>query len=156
MPLHAAPLPLHKVISPTSTTDGASDAKASHDFNEQSSTYFTTATSSVTGESLTTVLEESSSVESSRELGGVEVLSPRATQFAPSVAKLEAGLEGHATFSGKPMFAEPDFGAAAGPVEPPATIDDTEPVVPLVLRRSPGSFSADTLKAGEAVSPTER
>lgn len=154
MPTHAAPLPIHKVISPTSTKDGASDAKASHNASEQSA-YFTTASSSIVGESLTTVPEEASSVESSRELGG-EVLSPRAMQFAPSVAKLEAELEGHATTSGKPMFSEPDFGAEAGPVEPLPTIDDIEPVVPLVLHRSPGSFSADMLKAGEAVSPTER
>ena len=157
MPAHAAPLPQHKATSPTETRDGASDAKAaSGNGSEQSSSFFTTTSSSVTGESLTTVPEEPSSLEASRELGENDVYSPRATQVGPTVATLEAEIAGQATTSGKPLFAEPDFAGGPGPVVLPDTVDDLAPVAPEILRRSPGSFSADKLREGEAISPTER
>lgn len=153
MPAHAAPLPQKAATSPTSTKDSASKTT-----DDNSSSYFTTAASSVTGESLTTVVEEPSSNESSRVLGNDgsnDVYSPRAAQVAPSVATLEAEIAGLATATGKPVFSEPDFAASAGPVMP-ETVEDLKSVAPEVFRRSPGSFSADKLKEGEAVSPTER
>jgi hypothetical protein len=146
MPAHAAPLP-EKVDSPD-TKKALVSGTTSID-----QSYFS-GSPTPHGESLQTVPEEPSSTESSRVLGSSDgtddIFSPRSLAVGPSVATLEAEIAGHATLSGKPMFAEPEFGP--GPV-----LDETEPPIrPDVWRRSPGSFSAVTSRESETVSPTER
>jgi len=140
MPTHAAPLP-HKVSSPPSEQ---------HQNAPADTAYFSGA-STPHGESLQTVPEEPSSTESSRLLshdGTSDVLSPRSQTSSVSVATLEAELAGSATYSGKPMFSEPDFG--------PEMPDDVQPPASEFLRRSPGSFTAQSARESETVSPTER
>ena len=152
MPAHAAPLPpSHNLPSPTHTKDGASsDAKQTSSSSEQAPSSFfasSTTSSSITGEALTTVPEESSPLDATNHS---DVLSPRATQIGPTVATLEAEIAGQADASGKPVFSEPDFGVGVGGGPGPVIAP------PPVLARSPGSFSAEKLKEGEAISPTER
>ncbi|KAF2433221.1 nucleotide-diphospho-sugar transferase [Tothia fuscella] len=80
---------------------------------------------------LSTVLEEE---------GSLDELSPTSTAF--SNATITAELDGSATRGGKVMFSEPDFAPADAPSE--------------FLRRSPGSFSAETAREDNTLSPTER
>ena len=101
-----------------------------------------------------TVLEETSSTESSRqfEFGGdstYDVYNPASRARHVSASTLEAEIMGEgATTAGKPMSSEPEFG--------PEPLDDVLLPAPEALRRSFGSFSAVTSRESETVSPTER
>jgi hypothetical protein len=74
--------------------------------------------------------------------GAGDDLSPSSTLL--SNATVTAELGGGATTSGKVMFQEPEFG-----------LKDLD-VPSESLRRSPGSFSAETAREDSQLSPTER
>ena len=75
------------------------------------------------------------------ELSPTSQLPPQTDSLSTQTA--EAEIEGHASTTGKPVFAEPDFAPVAESIE-------------TLRKSSPGSFSADALHAGEHLSPSER
>lgn len=76
----------------------------------------------------------------SADLSPPSQIPPQAGPITTATA--EAEIEGQASASGKPVFSEPDFGPIAESIG--------------ALRKSPGSFSAESLRGADHLSPTER
>lgn len=76
----------------------------------------------------------------SAELSPTSQIPPQAGSLTTATA--EAEIEGQASATGNPIFNEPDFGPIAESIE--------------TLRKSSGSFSAESVKAADHLSPTER
>jgi hypothetical protein len=131
MPEHAVDVPAKSTSPPGKLPASATDPS-----------YF----ASTSGGDLPTVPEEEGSAGLGTD-GAHDDLSPRS--FAPHIsnATFAAEFSSGATSTGKPMFSEPDFGfGEAEQQEAPSEL----------LRRSPGSFSAETAREDNVISPTER
>lgn len=74
------------------------------------------------------------------ELSPTSQIPPQAGPLTAATA--EAEIEGQASASGKPVFNEPNFGPIAETIE--------------ALRKSPGSFSTESVQEAAHLSPTER